>query len=228
MMKNVRWRVGLTVAVIALAIWAFYPPAQKINLGLDLKGGVHLVLKVQTDDAVRIETETTSERVRDAMTRAGVQFTNVAVVPPRECRVEGVQDEAAFRDATVDVETVFDRSSSAGSSTFRVKPNIENELRRQAVDQALETIERRVNELGVAEPIVARQGGQDRILVQLPGVDNPERAKQIIRSTALLQLRLVEQGPFPTREAAMELAVAHGFAERSDRRLVPSQVEVAP
>ena len=97
MMKNVRWRVGLTVAVIAMAIWAFYPPDQKINLGLDLKGGVHLVLKVQTDDAVRIETETTSERVRDALTRAGVQVTNIAVVPPRQFRVEGIQDEAAFR-----------------------------------------------------------------------------------------------------------------------------------
>jgi len=204
MMKNLRWRVGLTVAVIALAIWAFYPPDQKINLGLDLKGGVHLVLKVQTDDAVRIETETTSERVRDALTRAGVAFTNVAVQPPGEFRVEGIQDEAAFRDATIDVETVFDRSSSAGTTTFRVKPNIENDLRRQAVDQALQTIERRVNELGVAEPIVARQGGQDQILVQLPGVDNPERAKQIIRSTALLQLRLVEQGPFPSREAVTQ------------------------
>ena len=204
MMKNVRWRVGLTVVVIALAIWAFYPPDQKINLGLDLKGGVHLVLRVQTDDAVRIETETTSERVRDALTRGGVAFTNVAVQPPGEFRVEGIQDEAAFRDATIDVETVFDRSSSAGTTTFRVKPNIENDLRRQAVDQALQTIERRVNELGVAEPIVARQGGQDRILVQLPGVDNPERAKQIIRSTALLQLRLVEQGPFPSREAVTQ------------------------
>ena len=204
MMKNLRWRVGLTVVVIALAIWAFYPPDQKINLGLDLKGGVHLVLRVQTDDAVRIETETTSERVRDSLTRGGVPFSTVAVVPPREFRVEGILDEAAFRDATIDVETVFDRSSSAGTTTFRVKPNIENDLRRQAVDQALQTIERRVNELGVAEPIVARQGGQDRILVQLPGVDNPERAKQIIRSTALLQLRLVEQGPFPSREAVTQ------------------------
>src|SRR5687767_743074 len=222
MMKNLRWRVGLTVAVIALSIWAFYPPDQKINLGLDLKGGVHLVLKVQTDDAVRIETETTSERVRDAMTRAGVQFTNIALVPPREFRVEGVQDEAAFRDATVDVETVFDRSSSAGSSTFRVKPNIENELRRQAVDQALETIERRVNELGVAEPVVARAGGDDQILVQLPGVDNPDRAKQLIKSTALLQLRLVEQGPFPTREAAQQIAVA-----MPDTEVLPGRQEGA-
>ena len=67
--------------------------------------------------------------------------------------------------------------------------------------QALETIERRVNELGVAEPIVARYSGQDQILVQLPGVSDVQRAKEIIRSTAQLKLTLVEQGPFPNREA---------------------------
>jgi preprotein translocase subunit SecD len=222
MMKNLRWRVALTVAVIALAVWAFYPPGQKINLGLDLKGGVHLVLQVQTDDAVRIETETTSERLRDTLTRAGVPFTNVEVIPPREFRVAGIQDEGAFRDNTVDIETVFDRSSSAGTATFRVKPNIENDLRRQAVDQALETIERRVNELGVAEPVVARHGGADQILVQLPGMDDPDRAKQLIRSTALLQLRLVEQGPFPTREAAQQIAAA-----MPDTEVLPGRQEGA-
>ena len=64
MMKNLRWRVGITLGVIALAVWAFYPPASKINLGLDLKGGVHLVLRVHTDDALRLETQTTVERLR--------------------------------------------------------------------------------------------------------------------------------------------------------------------
>ena len=228
MMKNVRWRVALTVAVVALAIWAFYPPATKINLGLDLKGGVHLVLQVNTDDAIRIETETTTERLRDSLTRAGVAFAKIEPsTAPGEAgvfRVEGIQDEAPFRDASVDAETVFDRSSSAGVSTYRMKPNIENDLRRQAVDQALQTIERRVNELGVAEPIVAKQGGQDQILVQLPDIAEPERAKQVIRSTALLQLRLVEQGPFPTREAALQ---AYGNALPADAEVLPGRQEGA-
>ena len=85
-----------------------------------------------------------------------------------------------------------------------MKPNIANQLRDEAVTQALQTIERRVNELGVAEPIVARQGGEDQILVQLPGVSDVQRAKEIIRSTALLELKLVEQGPFPIEEAALQ------------------------
>ena len=67
--------------------------------------------------------------------------------------------------------------------------------------QALQTIERRVNELGVAEPIVARHGDGDQILVQLPGVSDVRRAKEIIRSTAMLELKIVEQGPFPSEEA---------------------------
>src|SRR5215213_8329330 len=102
MTKNVRWRVALTVAVIALAVWAFYPPDKKINLGLDLKGGVHLVLRVQTDDALRAETEATVQRLRDSLTRGSVQYTKLDVTAPDEFRVEGVQNEAAFRDAAAD------------------------------------------------------------------------------------------------------------------------------
>src|SRR5687768_18535194 len=113
MMKDVRWRLTLTALVIGLAVWAFYPPHQKINLGLDLKGGVHLVLRVHTDDALRAEAETTSERLRDALTRAGVQHTAVEVTAPGEFRVTGIQDDAAFRDASADAETIFDRTSGA-------------------------------------------------------------------------------------------------------------------
>jgi preprotein translocase subunit SecD len=201
-MKDMRWRLGIIVAVVALAVWAFYPPWEKVNLGLDLKGGVHLVLRVHTDDALRVETQTTAERVRDTLSRDGVQVTKVEATSPTEFVIEGVQDDAAVRQATADIEATFDREAGAGRYVFRIKPNIANQLRQEAVTQALETIERRVNELGVAEPVVARHGGQDRILVQLPGVDNPQRAKEIIRSTALLELRLVEQGPFSTREQA--------------------------
>jgi preprotein translocase subunit SecD len=204
MLKNLRGRLSLTALVIALAVWAFYPPGQKINLGLDLKGGVHLVLRVDTDDALRSEMEVTSERLRDTLTRNGVQHTAVEITAPDEFRITGVQDDAGLRDATTDIETVYDRSSTAGSYSFRIKPNIANQLREEAVTQALETIERRVNELGVAEPIVARHGGRDQILVQLPGVSDVRRAKEIIRSTAQLQFRLVEQGPFPSREAALQ------------------------
>jgi preprotein translocase subunit SecD len=218
-MKDVRWRIILIAVVIGLSIWSFYPPQSKVKLGLDLKGGVHLVLRVHTDDALRVETETTVERLRDSLSRAGVQFTKADVVSPTQFRVEGIQDTGGYRTAAADADTNYDRSSEAGGGfSYNMKPNITNQLRDQTVTQALETIERRVNELGVAEPIVARYSGADQILVQLPGVSDVQRAKEIIRSTAQLKLTLVEQGPFPSREAALQ----------AFNNNVPSDVEIVP
>jgi len=67
--KNLRWKVLVILAVVGLSVWSFYPPGTKVNLGLDLKGGVHMVLKVRTDDGLRAETETVVERLRDTLTR---------------------------------------------------------------------------------------------------------------------------------------------------------------
>ncbi|NOT25853.1 MAG: protein translocase subunit SecD [Acidobacteria bacterium] len=204
MNKNLRWKILLIVAVIGLSVWSFYPPGTKVNLGLDLKGGVHMVMRVRTDAALRIETETAVERLRETLATAAIQYAKLEVTNPTDFVVEGIQNDQAFRQAAVDVDTVFARSSGAGSYTYTMRPNVAAQLREEAVTQALQTIERRVNELGVAEPIVARQGAVDQILVQLPGVSDVARAKEVIRSTALLELKLVEQGPFPTQEAAMQ------------------------
>jgi preprotein translocase subunit SecD len=203
--------------VIALSVFAFYPPEQKLNLGLDLKGGVHLVLRVQTDDALRVETELTAERLRERLRTETVAGT-VTVSGPMQFRVEGVQDASAVRRVGADAETVFEPSTGAGIVTYTMRPNIANQVRDQAVEQALQTIERRVNELGVAEPIVARHGGNEQILVQLPGVSDVQRAKEIIRSTAMLELKAVEQGPFPTREAALQ----------SYNNNLPQELEIIP
>jgi preprotein translocase subunit SecD len=219
MAKNLRWKLLVIVGVIALAVFAFYPPDQKVRLGLDLKGGVHLVMRVQTDDAVRLETETTSDRLREQMKTQNIAGT-VTPASPTEFRVEGVSSEqdAAFRQLLTDVEAVFNRAPGAGVYTFTMRPNIANQLEEEAVTQALQTIERRVNELGVAEPIIARHSEDDQILVQLPGVTDVGRAKQIIRSTAQLELKLVEQGPF-TDEAA---------ARQAYNNNVPPDLEILP
>jgi preprotein translocase subunit SecD len=205
MNKNLRWKLIIILAVIALSVWAFYPPQEKVNLGLDLKGGVHLVLRVKTDDALRLESETIVERLRQALAMGGVQYTKLEATGPTQFVVEGIQDDQAYRAAATEADVSYDRTPGAGGRyTYTMKPNIANQLREETVTQAVQTIERRVNELGVAEPIVARQGAVDQILVQLPGVTDVNRAKQIIRSTAILELKLVEQGPFSSREAALE------------------------
>ena len=200
---SLRTKLLIIVAVIGTAIWSFYPPSQRVNLGLDLKGGVHLVMRVNTDDALRLETETTAERLREALTNTNPQ-AKIQVTGPSEFRVEGIKDDQAFRQASADIESIFTRSSGTGSYTFTMRPNVGRQLREDTVNQALQTIERRVNELGVAEPIVARHGSNDQILVQLPGVADVNRAKEIIGRTAILELKLAEQGPFPTREAALQ------------------------
>jgi preprotein translocase subunit SecD len=222
MMKNMQWRLGLIAIVIGLSVWAFYPPGSKVKLGLDLKGGVHLVLRVKTDDALKVETDTTVERLRDTLTRASVTFSKIEATSPTEFRADGITDDAAFRTQAADAETVYDRSSETGGYSYRMKPNVANQLRDETVTQALETIERRVNELGVAEPIVARYGARDQILVQLPGVSDVRRAKEIIRSTARLELRLVDQGPFPNHEAALQ---AFNNALPPDDELLPGKSE---
>jgi preprotein translocase subunit SecD len=224
MNKNLRWKVITSLAVLVIFFGVgVYPilaqrfglpspgwlQAKQLTLGLDLKGGVHLVLRVHTDDALRITTTTTNEQLREALRNANVTVGSLTVQSPTAFRVEGVpQDkDAEFRSlADQEAATSYDRSSGVGGSYgFTMKPNIERNLREQTVVQALDTIDRRVNALGVSEPTIARHGSQgDQILVQMPGVTEVARAKEIIRNTAILELKLVEAGPAPSREALLQ------------------------
>ena len=206
--KDIRWRFLLIVVIVGTCLWAIVPPAQKIRLGLDLKGGVHLVLRVNTDDALKLETVSTMERVRDELDRAGITVGAVKDLNPTQFQVSEVppQQDALFRQTAAEAQANYNRESGVGGSyTFTMKPNIAVQLRGDAVTQAKQTIERRVNDLGVTEPVIAIQGSAgDQLLVQLPGVTDVQRAKDIIHSTALLELKLVEQGPSPTREALLQ------------------------
>ncbi len=219
-MSNLRWRVLTVLAVFVLFFGlGVYPimasryhlPApgwlmdKQLKLGLDLKGGVHLVLRVQTDDALRLVTEQEMERLREELKTRNIPVTNMDAPDAIHFKVDGVPpaSDAAFRTSANEVQANFDRGTGVnGSYTFTMKPNIQVNLRDEAVVQARQTIERRVNELGVAEPSIAQQGA-DQILVQLPGVTEVERAKGIIGSPGLLELKIVEGSPSPSKEALM-------------------------
>jgi preprotein translocase subunit SecD len=213
MYKNLRWKVLLILAVFVVFFGiGVYPlladhyrlpapawlKAKQLKLGLDLKGGVHLVLKVNTDDALKANTTSISEQLRESLRTAGMTPV-ISVIPPAAFRVESVpQDkDAQFRQAADEIaSTNYDRNPLAGGAyEFRMKPNMERDLREQAVEQAMQTIDRRVNELGVAEPSIARQPQGEQILIQLPGVTDVARAKEIMGKTAQLEFRLVEAGP---------------------------------
>ena len=205
MNRNVQWKLVAVIAVTALSVAALYPPDERIRLGLDLEGGVHMVLRVQTDDALQVETETAAEQLGEEIDLQGITVATVVAPDPTTIRVEGVpQDrDAEFREiADAQLAASYDREAGAGGLyTFRMRAPVETTLRDESVRQALQTIERRVNELGVAEPIVAPYSvGGHQILVQLPGVSDVARAKEIIRNTALLELKIVEEGPAFTQE----------------------------
>jgi preprotein translocase subunit SecD len=222
MQTNLRWKLItiLSVLVVFTAVGVYPIVAahyggkspgwlmdKQLKLGLDLKGGVHLVLRVQTDDALRLESQAEMERLREELQNAKIPVTKVDLTSSTSFRVEGVPraQDAEFRNAANEVQTNFDRGSNVnGSYTFTMKQNVQNNLRDEAVVQARQTIERRVNDLGVTEPSISQQGAEgDQILVQLPGVTDVERAKSIIQSTGRLELKIVEQGPSPTKEALL-------------------------
>jgi preprotein translocase subunit SecD len=197
MYANLRWKILAILAVTGLAVWSFYPPQTKVKRGLDLQGGVHMVLRVHTDDALKVETETAAEQLQEALTTAGVTPTSVRATSLTEFGVEGIppaSDQQFRQIADQQVAGNFDRESRGGGSyTFRMRPNVEVRTRQESVTQALQTIERRVNEFGVSEPVVAPYGtAGDQIVVELPGVSDIARAMQLIGKTARLEIRLVE------------------------------------
>ena len=209
MSKNLQWKLLSIIAVAVLSAVAIFPLEEKIRLGLDLRGGVHMVLQVQTDDALLVESETAAEQLMTQARDQGIEVASIRADEPTTIRVEGVPParEADFRQLADDLLSLsYDRQSGVGGSyTYEMRGPVESSLRDESVRQALQTIERRVNELGVAEPIVAPYsvGGQ-QILVQLPGVDDVGRAREIIRSTSLLEIKLVEDGPSPSRELLLQ------------------------
>jgi preprotein translocase subunit SecD len=218
MYKNLRWKVLTILAVLVvfsglgvypvLADYYHWPcpaflKAKQLKLGLDLKGGVQLQLRVNTDDALKATTTSTSEQLRASLITSGITPT-INPVSAMVFRVEGIPQEkdALFRQAADEIATTnYDRNPLAGGTyEFKLKPNMERNLREQAVDQAMQTIDRRVNELGVTEPTIARQPQGDEILVQMPGVTDVARAKEIMGRTAQLEFRLVEAGPASKEE----------------------------
>ena len=182
-----------------LSWWPSFFPQDTIHLGLDLQGGMHLILEVQTDKAVESSVERIKNDLKNDLKKEGI-FTMYID------RVQGDKIEVVLLNP--DVKQRFDpylkeqypilkQISDAQIEGDRVKvlltmdPKQLDEIKKSAVDQALETVRNRIDQFGVSEPEIARQG-QNRILIQLPGVEDPQRAKELIGKTALLEFKLVD------------------------------------
>jgi preprotein translocase subunit SecD len=240
MKKNLNGKIALIIVVLAVCVYGIFGvPAgvsgkaltdalvKRIHLGLDLRGGVHLILQVMVPEAISAETDNTVALIQQDLKTANQTFTQVykpdPVAHPDLIKVEGVP--AAVTNA---VHTTLDNKfaneyeigggGSDGSFTVSMKPIVETALEKKTVSQAIETIRDRVDTLGVSEPTIQEYGlGKDEILVELPGIDDLDRVRNIIRSTARLEIHAVVGGPYQDEQAA---AAAAGGAIPPDEILV--------
>jgi preprotein translocase subunit SecD len=184
----------------------------RIHLGLDLKGGTHLILQVMVDEAVNAATDSDAGRIQSDLQQNGISFSSIT--KPDAARPGFLQIAGIPADHTGDARTLLNArygaqydlgSTQGGAFTLTLKPSVETEMKQHALDQAQEVISTRVNSLGVSEPIIAPYNlGNNQLLVELPGIDDFGRVKDVIQSTARLEIHLVTGGPWPDQQAALQ------------------------
>jgi preprotein translocase subunit SecD len=219
-MKNLQWKVLLVLALTAISIYGILPPEKKIKLGLDLKGGIHLVAEVKVDEALASLTDRFIETLKSEMNQKGVPFKNVIRQSNTRFVVEGLpNDKQADLRKIIENSGEWDLTFSGDRAMGSLKQAVINNRSEQAVTQAIKIIRERVNTFGVTEPVVQRQGlTGSRIIIQLPGVEDTDRVKTLIEGTAKLELKLVVAGPSPSREA---LLAAAGGVEPAGTEVLP-------
>src|SRR5277367_1680461 len=187
----------------------------QIKLGLDLQGGTHLILQVQVQEAIAQETDQTVDRISTTLREKGIRYDEVRRVDDTHLIVRNIPPDqvSQFRDIIHDqYEGVWELSPAPGdpnASLLSMRNTAIARIQESTMQQSLETIERRINALGLTEPTIQPHGRKDNeILVQLPGEGDPGRAKEVIRAGGQLELKLVEDpNPYPSQAAAMS---AHG------------------
>jgi preprotein translocase subunit SecD len=205
--------------------WPSFLPSDRIHLGLDLQGGTHLVLEVKVDKAVENSVDRIKGDLTNILRERGISDAAVE-------RIQGAQLQIKVPGANADRVrnvlkgdfpnlSIINTQTGGGVTEFTLALSKEEmrSIRDYAVDQSLETIRNRIDQFGVSEPTIQRQGQQD-ILVQLPGIQDPERAKEIIGKTALLEFKLLDETgnieealrsrPPPGRE------ILYGYGSRED------------
>ena len=220
MKKNLKWKAALIALVVVVFGLSMNPPEEKIKLGLDLRGGIHLIMKVNTVDALVAVTDETVDALGSLLDAESISFDNVESDEPGSVRVVGlnVNKDQEFRTLVETNHPSWDPTRpEPGVWELRMRPADLNRVREETVTQAIETIRRRVDGLGVAEPVIAPHGDRgDQILVQLPGYGDVANAKKVIRSTAKLDLKLVQSA------AATKEQLLQGRAQ------APAGMEVLP
>ena len=213
MLKNLGWRAGIAAFLIVVAFvylvptlsrdlppwWSSVLPQDRIHLGLDLQGGMHLVLEVEATKAVESNLERVVEEIKHDLRQERIRYrqlkrrgtTGLDLTLMRE------EDVDSFKKMAEEDYSEFELDSPPpGNEGFPLQmtllPKAREQIMKLATDQALETIRNRIDQFGVSEPDIRPQQGQ-RILIQLPGIEDPDRALDLIGRTALLEFKLVDE-----------------------------------
>ncbi len=225
MSKETYWKIALIIAVIILSVWMFSPPAEKIKLGLDLQGGMHLILAVQTDDAIKVQTDQDINQLKEELKEKKIDFEKIFI--PSKSIVEGGIKKDIFEVNRLIIEGIGASDSDIVEGMLKnrfinweytvtskgfdliLKKLAKESMEELSVLQAIETVRRRVDKFGVAEPVIQQQQllGDDKsnkIMVQLPGFDDKTRVKNLIQSSAMLEFKHVVAGPFKDEAQAEE------------------------
>jgi len=212
------WKAGFILAVTLLSAYALVPtvtyfrlppqvrnessvfeqarpkwaPARHLNLGLDLQGGIHLVMGVEVDRAVREKAVRRAEEIQAELERKNLKGIEVRGDPDTGIVTVSGPDIGKAKDLVSDEYTdMYVRKVSGDSFELAMKDDAVKQLKESAVDQAVKAIRNRVDKWGVSEPTIAKRGDAS-ILVQLPGYSDPEKAKELIGKTAQLQFKIVD------------------------------------
>ncbi len=215
MFRDLRIRVLITVIVVGVCLVFLMPslvpeipsslksffPKDKIRLGLDLQGGMNLVLEVETDKALEGVVERTVNDLKDTLIEKKIKFRDLekskgATISLEVDRESSDAFSKLMQSGYPDFDEVSELSKDRVKVVLKLKEKRAGELRRLAVEQSLETIRNRIDQFGVSEPEIIPQGN-DRIMIQLPGVKDPRRAINLIGRTALLEFKLVDEERSP-------------------------------
>src|SRR6202142_3064714 len=232
MNKNLGWKLIVIVATLLFFLFGIFGIPEKwsgggllaalqnrIHLGLDLKGGTHLILQVQVNDAVNVDSDNALERLKEDLRTHKINYAEISkpdvLNHPETIGVKGVSPDQTsdFKSIISDRLPDYEPTSGAENSwTVAMKPLSLDELKKRAVEQAIETIRNRIDQLGVSEPVIQENGlGKYQILVQLPGVDDPARVKQVMQSTAMLEIKQAQDNGHAYNSEQEALAAHNGI-----------------
>lgn len=224
MKPNLKWKMLFIVGVVLVCVYALiglptFPTSfaqikdnfsRQIKLGLDLQGGTHLILQVQVQEAIAQETDQMVDRVTTQLKEKNINYDEIRRVDDTHILVRNIDSSqySTFSDLVRNqYGNVWDLSSAAGeanSYVLTLRLSAIAQIQQSTMDQSKETIERRINALGLTEPTIQFHGRNDNeILVQLPGEGDPSRAKAVIQAGGQLALSLVRGGPFTSETEAL-------------------------